>query len=239
MATIAYLYTGAPTFSSTTSDSVLVESEPNTMSSQLSDLGTLLFPQAMSLSPFELVDKNGKPFTNTDLQGSWNLLFFGFTACPDICPITMSELQKFYVGLEGSELINSTNVILVSIDPFNDNPEKMKAYAESFHGHFQGLTGDYTSVSRLAKELFISHDVPPMGKALEQPTTKHQPKEEQMHSQHSAHGQEAGEEQRSYSIEHSGHVALINDEGEFQGVMRFPHRYRLMLEAYTKIRAQP
>ena len=69
------------------------------LNTELRDLGGTVYPEPRVLSDFELIDHNGSTFTNESLVGQWDIVFFGFTSCPDICPLTMSELKKFYEQL--------------------------------------------------------------------------------------------------------------------------------------------
>src|SRR5579864_8920047 len=65
--------------------------------------------------PFHLVDQNGKPFTDTDLQGKWHLVFFGYTNCPDTCPTTLNELSLALDKLGPRR--DAVGIVLVSVDP--------------------------------------------------------------------------------------------------------------------------
>ena len=62
--------------------------------SELREKGTTLFPEPRPLSSFSLIDAQGDDFTGANLVGKWSLVFFGFTHCPDICPLTMKELAE-------------------------------------------------------------------------------------------------------------------------------------------------
>src|SRR5258708_3549447 len=84
--------------------------------------GTVL-PQPLALSPFQLTGTNGQPFTNQSLMGHWTFLFFGFTNCGYVCPTTMVTIKKIYANLKTN---NQTlpQVVLISIDPVRDTPER-------------------------------------------------------------------------------------------------------------------
>ena len=57
---------------------------------ELAERGVVLLPAPRELAPFELTASDGSSFTAQDFEGQWNFVFFGFTKCPDICPVTMS-----------------------------------------------------------------------------------------------------------------------------------------------------
>ncbi len=163
---------------------------------ELDALGTTVLPEPLLLEEFRLTDQFGSPYTNTELRGHWTLMFFGFTSCPDICPLTMAELGQFYQRLDQPSPADELKVVMVTVDPGRDTPETMASYVVSFHEEFVGLSGDYDSISRLAAQLFVAHTAPP---------------------EHSARSD-------NYLIEHSGQIAVINPAGQFYAVMRPPHR---------------
>ncbi len=111
-----------------------------------------LFETPRSLPAFTLTDANGADFTEQDLAGSWRLIFFGFTYCPDICPTTMALLNRFYSELP-ADLQASTTVMMTSVDPARDTPAVLKPYIGFFNPVFEGLTGDFMELHRFATAL--------------------------------------------------------------------------------------
>lgn len=107
---------------------------------QLKDLGLYLIEPARELGEFKLIDSYSNEFVPEDFKGKWNALFFGFTFCPDICPITMGMLSRIEkeIGLVAE---NKIRVFLVSVDPDRDSPSQLKIYLENFSDNFVGLTG--------------------------------------------------------------------------------------------------
>ncbi len=88
---------------------------------------------------FELVDQNGKPFTEKDLKGKYSLIYFGYTYCPDVCP---TELQTMTQALEMlGPLAKKIRPVMISVDPERDKPEVLKEYLTNFYPGFVGLTG--------------------------------------------------------------------------------------------------
>ena len=83
---------------------------------QLKDLGLYLIEPARDLGSFNLIDSNEKEFLPQDFEGKWNVLFFGFTFCPDICPITMSMLSRIEKEIDSEEL-DKIRIFLVTVDP--------------------------------------------------------------------------------------------------------------------------
>ncbi len=98
--------------------------------------GTAL-PVPGPLTPFALVDTQGKPVSPEQLRGHPTLVFFGFTYCPDVCPTTLALLASVQKELD----LPGLKVALITVDPERDTPEQLGKYISSFGGEFIGLTG--------------------------------------------------------------------------------------------------
>ena len=116
---------------------------------QLKDLGLYLIDPARNLGSFNLIDSSGKEFLPQDFEGKWNVLFFGFTFCPDICPITMSMLSRIEKEIDSQEL-DKIRIFLVTVDPVRDNPNQLKIYLKNFSENFTGLTGGLDQIYNFA-----------------------------------------------------------------------------------------
>ncbi len=109
--------------------------------------GAVLEP-ASPLPDFVLNDTNQQPFHLSDVAGDITLIYFGYTFCPDVCPLTMWDVKKALTDLEGKE---NVNVVFISVDPERDTPEVLGRYIESFDSDFIGLTDDFTKVEAVMK----------------------------------------------------------------------------------------
>jgi protein SCO1 len=98
---------------------------------------------------FHLIDQNGKAFQLSQLRGKVVIFYFGFTHCPNICPTTLTDLEKVYRALP-DKARRKVQIIFVTVDPERDNPELMKKYVSYFDPDFLGLTGSADQVSRAA-----------------------------------------------------------------------------------------
>ena len=116
---------------------------------QLKDLGLYLIEPARDLGSFNLIDSNEKEFLPQDFEGKWNVLFFGFTFCPDICPITMRMLSRIEKEIDSQEL-DKIRIFLVTVDPDRDSPDQLKVYLENFSENFIGLTGGLDQIYNFA-----------------------------------------------------------------------------------------
>ena len=168
---------------------------------QLNELGAAVYPEPLPLVEVSLNDQTGRPFGLDRMRGAWNLVFFGFSNCPDMCPLTLSELGDFYRGRAESAQ-PPLNVLFVSVDPA-DSPGIIGEYLLGFHPDFIGLSGSAENVNAFASQLFVNTG------AAES-------------SIHGGHAPPAASPEGF--ISHSVHMGVINPSGELVGLLRPPHR---------------
>ncbi len=118
---------------------------------------TQLGDAARPLPDFELQDQDERAFSQAQLRGRWTLIFFGYTYCPDICPLTLAELKRAYAQLEATPYKTDTQVVFVSVDPQRDTPTILKRYVRHFHPSFTGVTGTQQQLGRLTRALGIAY----------------------------------------------------------------------------------
>ena len=116
---------------------------------QLKDLGLYLIEPARNLGSYRLTDTNQNEFQIKDFEGKWNVLFFGFTFCPDICPITLSMLSSLEKEMSEEE-VDKIRIFMVTVDPERDTPQHLKKYLENFSKNFTGLTGGLDQIYNFA-----------------------------------------------------------------------------------------
>ncbi len=97
------------------------------------------YPDTPVAPDFTLTDHEGAERKLSDFSGSTVLLFFGFTNCPDVCPLTLASLARV-IEAEGLSA-EDVRVLLVTVDPENDTPDRMKEYVGYFGPAVTGLTG--------------------------------------------------------------------------------------------------
>ncbi|MCW8157691.1 SCO family protein [Stutzerimonas stutzeri] len=118
----------------------------------LDQANILLLPRERAIPQFELVDQDGQPSSNPSLQGRWHILFFGFTACPDICPTTLSDMRRLFSQLPAG-VREQLQLVLLSADPARDTPQQLKTYLSYYRAGFIGLTGNMDQLQNLSKAL--------------------------------------------------------------------------------------
>ena len=102
---------------------------------------------------FSLVDKAGKPVRFHDFAGKYRIVYFGYTFCPDACPLDVQKMMQGYARFAKAEPEVAARVqpLFVSIDPARDTPAAVGEFAAAFSPRLIGLTGSEAQVSEAAK----------------------------------------------------------------------------------------
>lgn len=152
-----------------------------------------VLPSGGDVPAFRLVDQSGQAIDQSVFNGHWNLVFFGFTNCPDVCPITLGVLQaaRRQLAAEGANTL--PRIVLVSVDPERDTPESLTSYLESFGDATLGITGDESELRRLTDGLGIFFE------------------------------KRAADDNGYYVVDHSAAVLVIDPEGRFRALFSAPH----------------
>jgi protein SCO1/2 len=100
--------------------------------------------------PYRLIDQDGKPRSSADFRGRYQLIYFGYSFCPDVCPTTLgvisSALDK--LGVDSGRIVP----VFITIDPERDTPAVLKKYMAAFGPQFVGLTGSVADIAKVEKE---------------------------------------------------------------------------------------
>jgi protein SCO1/2 len=115
-----------------------------------------VLPQPRPLPDFALTDTSGLEFTRASLRGRHRLLFFGFTHCPDICPLTLQVLATAVdeISARAPELV--PEVVFVSVDPRRDTPDRVREYLRNFDAEFRGVVGSDEALEPLIDALGVT-----------------------------------------------------------------------------------
>jgi protein SCO1 len=106
----------------------------------------------------ELVRENGSEFRLSEMRGKVILLFFGYTSCPDVCPTTMAEL-KTALDQIGEEKAPNVKVVLVTVDPQRDTPQRVQEYVNHFSQDFIGLSGSEAELAKIWNDYGVFRQV--------------------------------------------------------------------------------
>jgi len=97
---------------------------------------------------FTLLSSNNQYVSLEDFQGKVVLMFFGFTACPDTCPLTLSKLKQVMTRLDQKKPVQQ---LFITVDPKRDNPEQLKSFLSTFNLNIIGLTGTEEEILHVAE----------------------------------------------------------------------------------------
>jgi protein SCO1 len=103
--------------------------------------------------PFALTDQNGRPRTDRDFAGRYRIMYFGYTFCPDVCPVDVAKLTAGLGEFARSDPSRAARVtmVFVSVDPERDMPAVLKQFIAPFGPDLVGLTGTSAQVAAIAK----------------------------------------------------------------------------------------
>ena len=173
------------------------------------ELEGLFWPQQKQLEEFSLTDHTGVPFDLEALQDGWHLVFFGYTYCPDICPITMATLRetsRYYLEMVESDLRDLT-MTFVSVDGERDTTEHLANYIGFYDKSFKAAGGDKTAVDSLTVQLGVPYEI-----------EEHEPGDQ------------------NYLVSHTGALFLLSPEGKLAALFNPPHSSKALAENLARIR---
>jgi protein SCO1/2 len=114
-----------------------------------------VLPEPLRLPAVQLTDQRGLDFSTAELVGTFSLMFFGFTNCPDICPITLQTLANVEAELQAKGL-DTPRIVFVSVDPDRDTPAQIERYLGNFSANFVGITGSQQALQPLLAALGVT-----------------------------------------------------------------------------------
>jgi protein SCO1 len=153
--------------------------------------GSYISP-SRALPDFSLIDQRGQPFGSADLRGSWSMMFFGYTNCPDFCPTTLTTLAALEKRLRASAVPIRPKVIFMSVDAKRDTPEQLAKYVPYFDPEFVGLTAaSQLSLEAVAAKLGVSVIITPKADG-------------------------------TYTVDHSGAIFVLNPDGRLTAILTGP-----------------
>jgi len=120
-----------------------------------------IVPLPNALPDFSLLDQSGGLVNAESFRGQWDLVFFGFTNCPDICPTTLQVLANARRELIDSGAKTVPRIVLVSVDPERDTPEVLGQYVNYFGEGNLGVTGTLEGIKTLTGALGIYFEKSP------------------------------------------------------------------------------
>jgi protein SCO1 len=172
-------------------------------------VATVVLPP-LAVPEFRLVDAGNRSFTRHDLEGRWSLMFFGYTHCPDVCPMTLKILARAQAQLRDLPPDRQPRVVFVSVDPARDTPAALASYVGYFGAGITGVTGGDAELARLTQPLGIAYRRTAM-----QPGS------------------------RDYTVDHSATLLFVDGRARVRAVLAPPHVPDEIAADYRKLVAMP
>lgn len=152
-----------------------------------------VLPASAELPEFELLDQAGTAIGRDVFVGQWDLVFFGFTNCPDICPITLQLMSTARRQLEEAGNDPLPRIVLLSVDPERDTPESLAHYLGAFGDDSLGITGEIDEIRKLTERIGIFFQ------------------------------KQSADDNGYYAVDHSSVVIVIDPEGRWHSLFSSPH----------------
>ena len=170
-----------------------------------------LLPENKKITGIQLDSTREEPLSESFFLNHWTLVFFGFTSCPDYCPMELQKLGKVLRMYNASEL----QVLFVSVDPERDTQEKLRSYVEFFHPEITGARGSNKEIAKLAQLFGAAYDrnfifdkkLKEVSAGMDMPA-------------------DAGE---LYQVNHSLRIFIVNPKGNYVGSFAPPHDAEIIL----------
>lgn len=134
--------------------------QPGASSAELRRATVLPVPN--EVPSFSAVSHGGEAIDASAFEGQWDLVFFGFTHCPDICPLTLQLLSEVRRELAGAGAEPLPRIVLVSVDPERDTPEVLGEYVGHFGDGNLGITGELEEIRKLTDALGVFFEKVPV-----------------------------------------------------------------------------
>jgi protein SCO1/2 len=114
---------------------------------------TIVSGQIAVGGPYALTDQDGKPRAGTDFHGKYQLIYFGYSFCPDVCPTTLAVISAALdkMGVDQNRIVP----VFITVDPDRDSPAALKKYLAAFGPRFVGLTGTPRQIAQVEKEFRV------------------------------------------------------------------------------------
>ena len=178
-----------------------------------------IYPEAKSFSEkLNFVNDQSESLNLSEVsKGKWVLMYFGYTSCPDVCPIDLSKINLSFEMMENKDKLQ---VVFVSVDPARDIGV-LDQFAGAFNSSFLGLTAHDHELETISKSLGVYHQVVESRKLAQ--------------SDHSSHEDQEAASHEHYDVDHTTSFLLFNPDLKLTALLTSPHEPKPMAEALDKI----
>jgi len=178
-----------------------------------------IYPEAKSISEkLNFINDQSESLNLSEIsQDKWVLMYFGYTSCPDVCPIDLSKINLSFEMMENKDKLQ---VVFVSVDPARDIGV-LDQFAGAFNSSFLGLTAHDHELETISKSLGVYHQVVESRKLAQ--------------SDHSSHEDQEAASHEHYNVDHTTSFLLFNPDLQLTALLTSPHEPKPMAEALDKI----
>lgn len=172
-------------------------------------------PAPIALPDGDLVTDEGEAFGPDDFKGKWTLLYFGYTLCPDVCPVELGALRRFGQLLDEQypTLAERTQRVFISVDPERDTPKRIRDFTDYFDPAIVGATGSKAELEAFAKPLGVGWS------------------KRSNHYRDDSDHEETGSD---YLIDHTTSILLVDPNARLRAVFPTPHGPQPMVDAFHR-----
>jgi len=168
------------------------------------EISGFAFPEPEPLEEIELIGQNNEMVTVDNFKNNWTFVYVGYTYCPDACPISLTTMNQTH-ALIGESTDSAPQMMLVSVDPERDTPERLAEYVSYFNPDFKGVTGTAENLQNFADQTRAIYSLPD--------------------------DRSSGE----YLVDHSSSIVLINPEAAVHAIFTPPQSAEKLAEDFTAI----
>ena len=186
-----------------------------------------LYPETKSISEkLNFINDQSESLNLSEIsQGKWILMYFGYTSCPDVCPIDLSKINLIFQMMENKDKLQ---VVFISVDPARDIG-RLDQFAGSFNSSFLGLTAHNHELETISKSLGVYHQVVEAQKLAQSDHNSHGDNDTDSHG-----NQEAGSHEH-YNIDHTTSFLLFSPDLKLTALLTSPHEPKPIAEALDQI----
>lgn len=170
------------------------------------EISGFAFPEPSPLNGINLTNHDNNPLTEDSFKGSWTFIYVGYTFCPDACPMAMTVLNQLHGLLEKKN--SNVSMMLVSVDPDRDTPEKLKNYVGHFNSSFSAATGSPDNIKVFANQVRSVYVLP------------------------------QDRSDPNYIVDHSSSIILIDPNASVHAIFTPPQKASDLASDFEKINAQ-
>lgn len=168
--------------------------------------------------PFTLLDQDGREFNRTQLSNHWDISFFGYTHCPDVCPNTMVVMNAVHRKLQADPALADTRFVFFSVDPWRDTASILKGFVDYYNKDFRAVTGDGAVMHRFADALGVFYDYESTdGRQLHREVGSPPPF-------------------KDYLVNHPAGIYFFNPRGQMVAYLIPPYSAERIVEVYRRLR---